>query len=57
MICAGTLLPIMDIVFGKFINVFNDFVSGELSPAGYRKEIAKYRYEATLIRSSRHVNN
>ncbi|WAO87154.1 Hypothetical protein NCS54_00445400 [Fusarium falciforme] len=42
MICAGTLLPIMDIVFGKFINVFNDFVSGELSPAGYRKEIAKY---------------
>ncbi|EEU35319.1 uncharacterized protein NECHADRAFT_36975 [Fusarium vanettenii 77-13-4] len=42
MICAGTLLPIMDIVFGKFINVFNDFVSGELSPAGYRKEVAKY---------------
>ncbi|KAF4982685.1 hypothetical protein FZEAL_1747 [Fusarium zealandicum] len=42
MVCAGTLLPVMDIVFGKFINVFNDFASGELSPAGYRKEVGKY---------------
>ncbi|KAM5369958.1 hypothetical protein ACJZ2D_008757 [Fusarium nematophilum] len=42
MICAGTLLPIMDIVFGKFINVFNDFAAGRLSPAGYRKEVGKY---------------
>ncbi|KAF5021089.1 hypothetical protein F66182_6878 [Fusarium sp. NRRL 66182] len=42
MIIAGTLLPLMDIVFGKFINVFTDFVTGELSPAGYRSEVSKY---------------
>jgi ATP-binding cassette subfamily B (MDR/TAP) protein 1 len=44
MVAAGTLLPLMDIVFGKFVNVFNDFVNGKLSPAGYRSEVAKYRY-------------
>ncbi|KAH6884073.1 P-loop containing nucleoside triphosphate hydrolase protein [Thelonectria olida] len=42
MIAAGSLLPLMDIVFGKFVNVFNDFVNGKLSPAGYRSEVAKY---------------
>ncbi|KAH7137728.1 ABC transporter type 1, transmembrane domain-containing protein, partial [Dactylonectria macrodidyma] len=42
MIAAGTLLPIMDIIFGKFINAFNDFVNGKLSPAGYRSEVGKY---------------
>ncbi|KAM0547863.1 hypothetical protein ACHAPJ_010210 [Fusarium lateritium] len=42
MIVAGTLLPLMDIVFGKFVNVFNDFATGKLSPAGYRSEVAKY---------------
>ncbi|KAH7113669.1 hypothetical protein B0J13DRAFT_656928, partial [Dactylonectria estremocensis] len=42
MIAAGTLLPIMDIVFGKSINAFNDFVNGKLSPAGYRSEVGKY---------------
>ncbi|KAL6406964.1 hypothetical protein AUP68_09781 [Ilyonectria robusta] len=42
MIAAGTLLPIMDVVFGKFINAFNGFVNGTLSPAGYRSEVGKY---------------
>ncbi|KAI5463945.1 P-loop containing nucleoside triphosphate hydrolase protein [Mariannaea sp. PMI_226] len=42
MVAAGTLLPLMDIVFGKFVNVFNDFVNGTLSPAGYRSEVSKY---------------
>ncbi|KAF4336925.1 multidrug resistance [Fusarium beomiforme] len=42
MIAAGTILPLMDLVFGKFINVFTDFATGELSPAGYRSEVGKY---------------
>ncbi|KAH7137730.1 P-loop containing nucleoside triphosphate hydrolase protein [Dactylonectria macrodidyma] len=42
MVAAGTVLPIMDIVFGEFINAFNDFVNGKLSPAGYRSEVGKY---------------
>jgi ATP-binding cassette subfamily B (MDR/TAP) protein 1 len=44
-VCAmasGTALPLMDIFFGKFINVFTAFASGELSPAGYRSEVGKY---------------
>ncbi|KAF7560030.1 hypothetical protein G7046_g4121 [Stylonectria norvegica] len=42
MITSGTLLPLMDIIFGKFINVFNDFVAGKLSPAGYRHQVGRY---------------
>ncbi|KAH7136669.1 P-loop containing nucleoside triphosphate hydrolase protein [Dactylonectria estremocensis] len=42
MIAAGTVLPIMDIIFGRFINAFNGFVNGTLSPAGYRSEVGKY---------------
>ncbi|KAI9163712.1 ABC multidrug transporter MDR5 [Paramyrothecium foliicola] len=41
-IASGTALPLMDIVFGKFVNVFNQFAAGELSPAGYRSEVTKY---------------
>ncbi|GKU02834.1 multidrug resistance protein 1 [Fusarium langsethiae] len=44
MVAAGTILPLMDLVFGKFINVFTDFATGSLSPAGYRSEVNKYRY-------------
>lgn len=57
MIAAGTLLPIMDIVFGKFINAFNGFVNGTLSPAGYRSEVGKYRYAVVslmLVFNGRH---
>lgn len=42
MIISGTVLPLMDVVFGKFINVFNDFVIGELSPAGYRSKVNEF---------------
>jgi ATP-binding cassette subfamily B (MDR/TAP) protein 1 len=44
MIISGTVLPLMDLVFGKFVNVFNDFVIGELSPAGYRSKVGEFRY-------------
>lgn len=42
MIASGTLLPLMDIVFGKFVTAFNDFAIGALTPDGYRKEVTKY---------------
>lgn len=42
MIISGTVLPLMDVVFGKFVNVFNDFVIGELSPAGYRSKVNEF---------------
>ncbi|KJZ70341.1 hypothetical protein HIM_10270 [Hirsutella minnesotensis 3608] len=41
-VSTGTALPLMNIVFGKFINVFNDFAAGTLSPAAYRAEVARY---------------
>lgn len=43
MIAAGTALPLMDLIFGKFVNVFTQFATGQLSPAGYRDEVSKYR--------------
>lgn len=44
MIASGTALPLMDIIFGQFINVFNNFATGQLSPAGYRGEVGRYRH-------------
>ncbi|ODA84156.1 hypothetical protein RJ55_02674 [Drechmeria coniospora] len=41
-IAAGTVLPLMDVVFGKFINVFNDFVSGAMTPDVYVSEVGRY---------------
>ncbi|OAA35161.1 multidrug resistance protein 1 [Metarhizium rileyi] len=42
MIGSGVALPLMDIVFGQFINTFNDFATGKLSPNGYMDEISRY---------------
>ncbi|EFY88035.1 ATP-binding cassette sub-family B member 5 [Metarhizium acridum CQMa 102] len=44
MIGAGTALPLMDVVFGGFVNVFNNFVTGKLSPAEYMDEVGHYTY-------------
>lgn len=46
-IASGTALPLMDVVLGKFINIFNDFSRGTLSPAGYRAEVASFSYAWT----------
>jgi ATP-binding cassette, subfamily B (MDR/TAP), member 1 len=40
-IASGTMLPLMDIVFGKFVTVFNDFAIGTISPEDYRHEVNK----------------
>ncbi|RDA85047.1 hypothetical protein CP532_4591 [Ophiocordyceps camponoti-leonardi (nom. inval.)] len=43
-VASSAALPIMDIVFGRFVNVFNDFAAGRLSPAGYRSEVSRFSY-------------
>ncbi|ATY62376.1 multidrug resistance 1 [Cordyceps militaris] len=42
MIASGTALPLMDVVFGSYVNVFNQFVAGTMSPTEYRKQVAHY---------------
>lgn len=44
MIGAGIVLPLMDVVFGQFINVFTDFArSGtEAAAEEYRAQINKF---------------
>lgn len=39
---AGTALPFMDIVFGKFVTTFNNFAMGAISPAEYMDEVEKF---------------
>ncbi|KAK6514979.1 hypothetical protein TWF506_007337 [Arthrobotrys conoides] len=39
MITAGVLLPLMNLVFGKFVNIFNDFISGRRTPEEFRSAI------------------
>ncbi|KAL1651601.1 hypothetical protein SLS61_005263 [Didymella pomorum] len=41
-IAAGTLLPLMDLVFGKFVTAFNGFSVGTISSADYRSQVNKY---------------
>ncbi|KAF2472791.1 multidrug resistance protein 1 [Lindgomyces ingoldianus] len=41
-IAAGTLLPLMDLIFGKFVTTFTRFALGIISPAKYRSEVNKY---------------
>lgn len=36
------MLPLMDLVFGKFVNVFNDFAIGTLDAAGFRSGVNKF---------------
>ncbi|KAF2450390.1 multidrug resistance protein 1 [Karstenula rhodostoma CBS 690.94] len=39
---AGAVLPLMDLIFGKFITTFVRFSTGVLTPAQYRSEVNKY---------------
>ena len=39
---AGTLLPLMDLVFGKFVTTFTAFGTGAISGAQYRSQLNKY---------------
>lgn len=44
MIASGTVLPLMDVAFGQFVNIFTNFVTGQLSPAGYREKVDQFRH-------------
>ncbi|CAM1507486.1 Fc.00g071270.m01.CDS01 [Cosmosporella sp. VM-42] len=42
MVASGVLLPLMNLVFGKFVSVFNGFSTGEKTPEEFRKGINHY---------------
>ncbi len=42
MVAAGVLLPLMNFIFGKFVTVFNDFITGQKSADDFRSAINKY---------------
>lgn len=42
MITSGVLLPLMNFVFGKFVTVFNDFITGRKTPDDFRSSINRY---------------
>ncbi|QUC21288.1 uncharacterized protein UV8b_05531 [Ustilaginoidea virens] len=39
MLGAGVAFPLMNVVFGNFIDTFNDFTNGSLSPDGYMEQV------------------
>ncbi|EMD59972.1 hypothetical protein COCSADRAFT_346383 [Bipolaris sorokiniana ND90Pr] len=41
-IAAGTLLPLMDLVFGKFVTTLTAFASETIPPAEFRSQINKF---------------
>ncbi|KAG6153704.1 hypothetical protein E4U37_002721 [Claviceps purpurea] len=41
-VAAGTALPLMNFYFGGFVDVFNRFATGKLSPDAFRGEILHY---------------
>ncbi|RHZ55587.1 hypothetical protein CDV55_103963 [Aspergillus turcosus] len=41
-IAAGSALPLMDLIFGKFVTTFNNFALGEVGPHDYMREVSKY---------------
>ncbi|RYP77343.1 hypothetical protein DL771_001138 [Monosporascus sp. 5C6A] len=41
-ITAGSALPLMDLVFGKFVTTFNNFAIGAVSPDDYMSQVSRY---------------
>ncbi|CAI6230575.1 unnamed protein product [Periconia digitata] len=41
-IASGAILPLMNLVFGRFVTIFTQFAVGDVTPAQYRSEINKY---------------
>jgi ATP-binding cassette subfamily B (MDR/TAP) protein 1 len=36
---SGTTLPLMDLIFGKFVTTFNNFAIGQMAPRDFRDEL------------------
>lgn len=45
MAASGTALPLLDLIFGQFVNTFNDFAVGNISVNHFRSDIAQARYD------------
>lgn len=41
-IAAGVTLPLMDLVFGKFVTTFTDFAMGRMTPGHYMSQVSRY---------------
>jgi ATP-binding cassette subfamily B (MDR/TAP) protein 1 len=41
-IAAGSALPLMDLLFGKFVTTFNNFATGTVSPDEYMRQVSYY---------------
>lgn len=46
-IAAGTALPLMNIVFGRFVTTFNSFAVGDLEPSAYMCQVETLAYANT----------
>ncbi|KAL5614210.1 hypothetical protein BROUX41_000049 [Berkeleyomyces rouxiae] len=42
MLAAGTMLPLVDVVFGRFVTTFNDFANKTITASEYRDEVSKF---------------
>ena len=50
MICAaaaGTVLPIMTLIFGRFVTIFNGYALGSISNDEMMRQISHYTYVLT----------
>ncbi|KAF4438147.1 putative ABC multidrug transporter, partial [Fusarium austroafricanum] len=41
---AGAALPLMNLVFGRFVTTFNGFASGGVNPDDYMAEVSRYAF-------------
>ncbi|KAM0240144.1 hypothetical protein ACHAP5_008064 [Fusarium lateritium] len=46
---AGVALPLMNLVFGKFVTTFNNFASGGMSSDDYMSEVSRYAFSLIYI--------
>jgi ATP-binding cassette subfamily B (MDR/TAP) protein 1 len=56
-IAAGVLLPLMNLVFGKFVTTATGFATGVTTPAQYRSEVNKYTYVNPRRCTSARISN
>lgn len=41
---SGTILPLMTLIFGKFVSVFNDYALGKITDDAMISQIGHYAY-------------
>ncbi|EGE02071.1 multidrug resistance protein [Trichophyton equinum CBS 127.97] len=48
-VIGGSALPLMDLVFGKFVTTFNNFANGSISSESYIREVSKILFFLVYI--------